>query len=78
MIHITYPWLKAYKRLADTEDEHSIGIKGEGRKEAVEILKAKGMIAHGLSPIYLGQAPQQEPQKRRFWQRKPKEENPYE
>jgi len=53
----------AFEKWANLSAKAFIGLKGEGRKEGVEILKAKGMIAQGISPIFLGRA-QSEPEKK--------------
>jgi len=75
LIEKTYPVFGAFGKWADEEEHHFISYpKGEGRKEGVEIMKAKGMIAQGIAPIFLGELGQTKPQgKRRFWQRKPKQ-----
>lgn len=48
---------------ADEEAHSFISYpKGEGRKEGVEIMKAKGMIAQGVAPVFLGEIPTSTPQ----------------
>ena len=65
LIGDTYPIFASFKRWAIQEEHHFISYpKGEGRKEGVEIMKAKGMIAHGISPIFLGEIPQPKPKGR--------------
>lgn len=61
-----YPgFMKPYEDWAESEDEHLIAVEGEGRKEGVEILKAKGMLAQGISPVFLGSP--QLPEKQSRW-----------
>lgn len=58
-----HPIFGAFEKWVNIEAKAFIGLKGEGRKEGVEILKAKGMIAHGISPIFLGGLPTGEEKK---------------
>ena len=65
LIQKSYPVFSAFGKWAEEEEHHFISYpKGEGRKEGVEIMKAKGMIAQGIAPIFLGEAPQPKPQGR--------------
>lgn len=63
LIANTYPVFGAFENWANLSAKAYIGLRGEGRKEGVEILKAKGMIAQGISPIFLGRGPS-EPEKK--------------
>jgi len=58
---------RSCKEWADQEAHNFISYpKGEGRKEGVEIMKAKGMIAQGVAPIFLGEIPKTQESKGRF------------
>lgn len=62
-----------FKAWADEEGHEFISYpKGEGRKEGVEIMKAKGMIMQGIAPIFLGEQRVAEKPKGRFQQLKEK------
>jgi len=59
------PEASACKKWADEEAHSFISYpKGEGRKEGVEIMKAKGMIAQGVAPVFLGEIPTAQPKGR--------------
>lgn len=51
---------------ADQEVTHYIGYKGIGIDKAVEVLKAKGMINQGITPIFMGDYPSQDKPKGRM------------
>lgn len=56
------PEANACVKWADEEAHSFISYpKGEGRKEGVEIMKAKGMIAQGVAPVFLGEIPTAKP-----------------
>ena len=80
LIEKTYPVFSAFGKWADEEEHHFISYpKGLGRKEGVEIMKAKGMIAQGIAPVFLGELSQTKAQtKQHFWQGKPKERSEFE
>ena len=59
------PEASACKKWAEEEAHSFISYpKGEGRKEGVEIMKAKGMIAQGVAPVFLGEIPMAQPKGR--------------
>lgn len=59
------PEASACVKWADEEAHSFISYpKGEGRKEGVEIMKAKGMIAQGVAPVFLGELPAAQPKGR--------------
>lgn len=61
------PEAKPFKDWADEEAYNFISYpKGEGRKEGIEIMKAKGMIMQGVAPVFMGDLPRQEEKKGRI------------
>jgi len=59
------PEASSCKKWAEEEAHSFISYpKGEGRKEGVEIMKAKGMIAQGVAPVFLGEIPTAQPKGR--------------
>lgn len=69
-----YPELKAFREWADSEAHALISYKGKGREEYVEMSKAATVQEGGtIIGAYTGQ-PQQQPQKKRWFERGPKKE----
>lgn len=67
---------KSFTEWADYEAEALIAYKGQSRKEWVDM--SKGAMPTPEQQYYINpQLRQQAPQKKRFWQRKPKEETEF-
>jgi len=72
------PQAQSCKDWADLEAEALIEYRGQGREEYVEMTKAISSV-ETEQQFYLGDRKTEQPKtKRRFWQRKPKEESEFE
>lgn len=58
------PECKAFEEWANQEAHALISLKGESRKEGVEMAKAQGMIMSGVAPVFLGEMPSGQPKGR--------------
>ena len=69
------PQALACERWANLEAEALISYRGLSREEYVDSIKAASNVAE--QQFHLGDRNLQQPTKRRFWQRKPKEESEF-
>jgi len=70
------PQASPCKDWADLEAEALISYKGQSRSEFVDMTKA-ATAAQEQQQFYLGETRLAQPPKRRFWQRKPKQESEF-
>lgn len=69
------PQAAACERWANLEAEALISYKGLSREEYVDSIKAAASVPE--QQFHIGDRSMQQPQKRRFWQRKPKEQSEF-
>jgi len=76
LIALKNPAARSLEKWATKEAEALISYKGKSREEYVDTMKSQA--ARETQEFYLGQTQPQQPQvKRRFWQRKPKEQTEF-